>query len=636
VLPSCLRVSIPSLYALFVACIFICQLPAKAASANDIIGTTQLALAPTWIKLGRYEPSSASPSRWRSAIHSSDFFLHAEGRDNPALELDATLAAFGLPATGDVDRHAQCRFPARLLWLRANIPQHPSLRETVSCRAYQAWTRDNTISSVSVVFATGFFDSPASYFGHTLLKFNYRGEKTHTRLLDVSVNYGAIVEKDANPLTYIYKSLTGGYDGGFSHIQFYFHNHNYGEAELRDMWEYRLNLPQQDVDLIVAHAWEVLGKRYTYYFFRHNCAFRMAEVVEIVDGLSIIPRDAPWIIPQALVQSIGSARYKGAPVLDDAIYLPSRQSRFYEKFSALSRDEAAILRRLATREYGFAHAEFASLDTPAKQAILDALLDYYQFVGHPMDKAAAKVRASHAAALSMRFALPPGERLIASQKPTSPHFGRRPGLLQVGFAHVANAESRVALRYRGAYYDQLDSDVGHVRNSALIMGDAEIHISSRRIIPMRVTLITADSVSPGLSGLKGDTSIATKFGLGAEQLRLFCQNCFALRANADYGMGKQLTDHLFVGGYIGAVLHGDRASQGWGFARASVDMIVRHGNHFSAKVGYEERQPAQKDLRRYAVTRVEARWAFRKNSDLRLLVAHDKVRTTTFSLGSYW
>jgi hypothetical protein len=159
----------------------------------------------------------------------------------------------------------------------------------IACPRFDGFIRNSEVESVSIIFATGFLGNPASYYGHALLKFNYTGTDSRSPLLDVSVNYGAILTGTDDPLTYMLKGVFGGYDGGFSHVHYYFHNHNYGENELRDLWEYRLDLPPEAVRLIVAHAWEVLGQRYTYYFFRRNCAFRMAEIVQVVDGVDITP-----------------------------------------------------------------------------------------------------------------------------------------------------------------------------------------------------------------------------------------------------------------------------------------------------------------------------------------------------------
>ncbi|MBL8523628.1 MAG: DUF4105 domain-containing protein, partial [Betaproteobacteria bacterium] len=229
-----------------------CLAMAQVAHASQPL--VDLAAEPTWIRLGHYEPDSSVSSGWQSAIHSSDFFLHADGRINPRLELEATLAAFAIPPANENEQHAQCRFPARWHWLRSKIGAHAAFAMPVKCNAFNAWTRSGNIESLSVVLASGYLGNPASYYGHTLLKFNFKGDQGQTRLMDISVNYGAIVEKNDGPFTYIAKSLSGGYDGGFSHIQFYFHNHNYGNIELRDLWEYKIDLPANEVDLIVAHA----------------------------------------------------------------------------------------------------------------------------------------------------------------------------------------------------------------------------------------------------------------------------------------------------------------------------------------------------------------------------------------------
>lgn len=40
---------------------------------------------------------------------------------------------------------------------------------------------------------------------------------------------------DENPVFYVFKGVFGGYEGGFSNTEYYHHNHNYGETELRDL-----------------------------------------------------------------------------------------------------------------------------------------------------------------------------------------------------------------------------------------------------------------------------------------------------------------------------------------------------------------------------------------------------------------
>ena len=206
-------------------------------------------------------------------------------------ELDETIRAFASPPKNNPNEHAQCRFRARYLWLDSKLDFDSYQIQDQQCPDFEQWSLNGTTTSISVIFATGYLGNPASYYGHTLLKLNSSEKNDRTSLEDVSVNYGAIVPPGEGPLPYILKGVFGGYSGGFSDIQYYFHNHNYGENELRDMWEYELNLSQQEVDLLVAHTWEVLGKEYTYYFLRQNCAYQMAKVLEIIEGVSVTPEN---------------------------------------------------------------------------------------------------------------------------------------------------------------------------------------------------------------------------------------------------------------------------------------------------------------------------------------------------------
>jgi hypothetical protein len=279
-----------------------------------------LADHPQWLKLVHYETGPYPGASLSSAVKSPEFFLAEDGKNSPVSELKATITALQMPALSP-DTHAACRFPARARWLSQQLGTELTMPTRISCPELEKWTRDNTVESVSIIYATGYLANPASYYGHTLLKFNFKDAQDHSDLMDESVNYGAIVGDGDNPVSYIFKGIFGGYDGGFSHINFYFHNHNYGENELRDLWEYQLTLSPQATQMVTEHAWEVLGKRYTYYFFRRNCAFRMAELIDVAGNDPMLQQWRPWTIPQSLIQSLSGTQINGQPLLADVKYL---------------------------------------------------------------------------------------------------------------------------------------------------------------------------------------------------------------------------------------------------------------------------------------------------------------------------
>lgn len=319
-------------YLLILSCFAL--VPFTAFGASDVrslideADKLNLARHPTWLKLLHYENTLLGQS---SAIVSDSFFLATDGKTNPQAELVSTLESFILP---DRSEHAICQFPARFLWLSTQLNFADGVVPSPNCVLFKEWSQDNEITSISVLFATGYLGNPASYFGHTLLKLNST-DKKKSELLDLTTNYGAIVPDNEDPISYIFKGIFGAYKGGFSQIEFYFHEQNYGELELRDIWEYELNLPKGDVNFIVAHLWELLGKKYTYYFFKENCAFRVAEVLELADGLDLLP-EIPWTFPQTTVSKLAENKVNGEQVIAQIIYHPSRQTGLYQKYDSLN------------------------------------------------------------------------------------------------------------------------------------------------------------------------------------------------------------------------------------------------------------------------------------------------------------
>lgn len=593
-----------------------------------------LATHPVWLELLHYEAPLIG--RARSAIHSEDFFLAATGRSNPLAELHATLRALREPGNSAKNQHAACRFPARALWLRRQLGAELVVAQA-DCPELDEWTRRDSLESVSVVFATGFLGNPASYYGHTLLKLNSPGDTGDTgdgQLLDSTVNYGAILEGRVDPLSYIVKGILGGYDGGFSQIEYYFHQHNYGETELRDLWEYQLDLPPEDVQLIALHAWEVLGKRYTYYFFRRNCAFRMAELLQLSDGVEVIPPNRGWTIPQSLIQRFDTQGLHGARIAATRYY-PSRQSRLYQRFEQLSNEDQAMLGAVIEAPATYDSVTFAERPIASQQAIVDTALDYYQFALRAEIDEPAVLNERYRIALARRYQLPPGSDSPATRMPSSPHGGRRPGWLQVSAIHNSELGVGGQIRARAAYYDALDAESGHVRNSALTMGDMTLRIDGSRLSLRQLRLIGIDNLNPGRTGLPGDRGRQWKLAVGAESLRLDCRECLVARGEADIGLATTFSNELALAGFVGGAVQNDRLDYGYGFGRIGARSVLHHGL-WSAASSYEWRVPVGGRRSPYSAVDIEVRRKLGANRDWRLRLEQNGGRQLGVGLGWYW
>lgn len=604
---------------------------------------TALAADTGWIKLLHYEDDTRSRTGWRSAVHSTSFFLDpTHGPTDPLAELRATLQAIQAPSsTTPEDQHAQCVFPARTMWLRRQLGDTLSLPQA-ACPRWLAWAGQQQIESVSLVLASGFLGNPASYYGHTLLKFNTATSRRQTALQDPSVSYGVIENGTDDPLTYIVKGIFGGYDGGFSDIAYYFHRNQYGEIELRDLWEYELDLSPDEVHFVAAHAWEVLDRRYQYFFFRRNCAYRMAEIVQIVDGVNITPESRPWTIPQATLQTAATqTRANGRPLLKAVRYAPSRQSSFFASYKALNAREADVFFELVDSAPAFRASPYLSLPVASQRAVVDAAIDYHQFIADTGQRAAGKLHPVYATALAERYRLPPAPKTATPIAPEPPHVGRQPGWLQVGWLDSTRQGQSAFLRVRAAYYDPLDSDQGHIPFSGLTMGDLRLRTKGQGLQVDQLDLIIINSANPGVTGLMGDRGQVWQLKAGAEPVKPGCEDCLAARVQGDLGMGRRMGRGLFASVRAGGALQGERMAQGIGFAKAGAGLIWRPHGDWGVRVDVESRWPlGGTQAARYTVTKAEWRHALDKSLDLR--VRHESSTgagggaRTLIGVGAYW
>ncbi len=614
------------LVGLFLSCLCI-----PAILAKDI---DNLAASNGWKKLLHHNSSVTTGAASVSKILSEEFFLSPNGSSDPAAELRATLVAMLEPVSAP-DSHARCRFPARAAWLQKNGIELPSFNFLISCPAYQKWIREGQITSLSIVLASGYLGNPASFYGHTLLKFNRGGERS-SALLDETLNYGAIVDKTDGPIAYVLKGVFGGYEAGFSHIDFYFHEHNYGNVELRNLWEYRLNLTKDEVDFVIAHAWEVLGKKYTYYFFRENCAYRMAELIEIVDGLEIIPPNRPYTVPQSLIMQINEVNRNGQPLVSKVIFHPSRQSRFYQRYQQLDQQEKRLLADLVTSEGVRQSAMFDSLPPESKARVLEILLDYYRMLNADAQKLDPLIEEKYADALRRRFQAGPGRVFEELEAPAPPHDSRHPSWLQIGYLHNSNWGAATTLRIRPAYYDLLDSGPAHVRNSTLSMGDVQLLLKNGQLYLYRLDLIKIESVNPGVSGLPGDRGLAWNIRFGGEQATQSCFDCFSLKAQADVGIGRTLAQKFFVGLYVGAIVQQSIREQPIFQSRISSTFVAHLSQDFTFSANLEKRTAFHGRYESPILGRAEMRKSVGRNEDIRIGVEFGNATSAFVGVGLYW
>ena len=588
----------------------------------------------TWKKLIKLEGDSFTKNS-NFAIHSQNFYFSDLVTLTPKSELIKTLTAFLSKKTfSNINENPQCRFPARYVWLKSKFDL--SDVKPVICQNFLDWSMLASTKSLSLIFATGYLGNPASYYGHTLLKLNST-KNTKLNLLETSVNFGADVPVNEDPISYIIKGVIGGYDASFTHSKFYFHTQNYLENELRDMWEYKLNLSQDDYYFLVAHIWELIEQNYTYYFFDENCVFRMYELFTLLDDIKLPSINTPWVIPQEVIRAINLATYKNYPLVKKVKYIPSRQAKFYNKFWQLDSREKIIVEKISINDGQLQLLRNKNLSENSKFKILSVLLDYYQYLMAVDKENLIEYKKSYTKALTYRYQLPAGKAKFTKKKLKAPHSARPSSYIQITAVHNRELGNGMIFKLRPAYYDQLDAESGHVKNGALKMGELDLEYISSQLAIRNLSLFDITSVKNEASGLLHDGYDSWKLYLGIQKQDDKCISCSDFTFKASKGLAIPINKtNTTIGAYIGGALVENYNNRGRVYILSNLTLSQSVNNNWNFLIDLEARKYLENEKVSKFNFRTETRYKFKLNNDYLDLRFSISKNETLLSLGYYW
>ena len=509
----------------------------------------ELAEKEFWLQVLHYKKNRIG-SGYTSDVKNHSFFLSVEGHRDPKAELEENIKQFSLPLTKEnAEKNAICRFPARYKWIAKELKWDIRSTDFKLCKKYFNWTLNGKITSISVVFATGYFANPASYFGHPLIKFN--SSSKNGKLLDVSVNYGAMTPENENPIIYIFKGLFGGYEATFSNSQFFYHHHSYTESELRDLWEYELNLNPEAVEIIVDHSWEMLGMQIPYLFLSDNCAYRMSELLELAIPIELVPKPRPYAIPNTLFYNLGNfANEKGEKLYTKVTKIPSRQERMTRRFFSLNeKDREVVVKIVNSKNSQFSLEKLSEFPEDERIKIVETMIEYYSFqIAKNKEDQSLKERKK--SLILARLQLPKKERIsetiLNAHEDPSPHEGRSAFALKVENVNSKYLGMGQQLEIRFALYDFLTMDRTHPKNTSLEIVKLKLAYWRQEIELRNVDLFSVTHLNTSKTNLPGDGGMAWSVKVGLWPQTIFCRNCSVFGLRGAIGYGYELNPNLIV------------------------------------------------------------------------------------------
>lgn len=423
-----------------------------------------------------------------SRIDDPKFFLSTTGRSDPREELAATLRSFFIASPED-GSHSSCRFPARFDWLAKRLSLDSAQLPAFTCSERDAALAAVEGHSAVLVFPVGHINSPASMFGHTLIRLDGAGASS---LLSYAANYAATAD-DTNGFVYAWKGLFGQYKGYYSLLPYYLKVKEYSDLEHRDMWEYPLKLSREEVGTMLKHLWELQGIHSSYFFLDENCSFNLLFLIEAArPELRLTDKTGVFVLP---TQTIRILLETG--ILEEPRYRPSQGTRIGKMLSLMREDRQKAAFRLA---HGARDMETVLTRFPPDEqvTILDLAAEYVQIRFARKELAKEEYSRLYLQLLRERSRLgtTPGEAYSVVE-PSRPETGHGTTKAAAG-AGIRRGKGFAELELQPEFHTLLDPDHGYLRGAQIKFFDTALRyfFSTDQLRLEKLHLLDIVSVAP--------------------------------------------------------------------------------------------------------------------------------------------
>ncbi|WP_310442178.1 DUF4105 domain-containing protein [Sulfurimonas sp.] len=442
-----------------------------------------------------------------SQIDDKRFFLALNGKTNAKNELNATIDALLNETTFD-DNSTACRFPARKAWLQEQL--NITKFADVNCTEYDKVLKRLNPKSATLVFPAAHINSPASMFGHTFLRIN---SAYNSKLLSYAVNYAADADPNKeNGALFAIKGLFGGYYGKYSLLPYYDKLKEYRDSEQRDVWEYDLDLSEEEVLRMVRHIWELNETHSSYYFFTENCSYNMLWFLEAArPGLDLRKYFNFQVIPLETAHATKSEK-----IISSTFYRPSKRTILLKYEELINKEYIRLPIMLANSAINVTDIiNREKIDIQQKMYILETSIELLEYnFSKSKIKKEEYLKLFHAISKA-RAALGQGN-IIDIKTPPNPIESHQAIKTSIG-GGFREGNSIGFLGLRPAYHDLEDSSYGFLRGTQIEFLNLELSYSQNKLDVENATILSIVSLAQR-SEFFENLSWRTKFGWDRDSL----------------------------------------------------------------------------------------------------------------------
>jgi len=323
--------------------------------------------------------------------------------------------------------------------------------------------------------------------------------------------------------------LFGGYTASFTSKKHYLQDRVYSGTESRDMWAYELALSDDQSALMRRHLWELSDQPFKYFFLNKNCAYRVAELLELVLEDEFIHKTDISYAPIKLFNRLRDTETNLAKsVVADVQFIPSHKRQNFHAFKNLpvsdARDANAVLSRGEVTESAFSTAS------------LDFLLDHLDYKLQSQPQEASFKTLKHQVLTERLKKIEISQSKLIPQALTPPGDGPRPSTLRINYSE--NGNHRLAIS--PFEFGLTDLNRGSLVDSSFTVLSLELERQQSDLKFSRLTLLDISSYSANDIKIHGESSFAWRGGAAIVD-RPGCEsNCIDALFNGGFGLSKPI------------------------------------------------------------------------------------------------
>lgn len=467
--------------------------PSSLSTLVEAADRLALHKMPMWSALLHYHSTFGGV---KSQVDSPWFFQSERGKTDSRAELHATLAAlFSTAAKAPLRINAYCRFVARRDWLAEQLGDTSELIPAQSCPEFDQYKQYLNAETLTLVFPTSHPNSPASAFGHTLLRVDQPGQAQDEKLLNMSINFAAEVPPGVSPLAYTFGGIGGRFPGTFRLLPYHIKLREYRQIDNRDTWEYALKLDQAQVDLVLRHTYEMLIAEFDYFFFSENCSYHLLGLLDVAFASNPMAQEFSfWTIPVDTIKVL-----EARDLIDSETFVPSSVRTLKQRELNLTASERQLALKTLNEGLVSISDDLDALPPERAALVLDTVGDYNRYIRLKDDNSASGLSATERALLSRRSKL--GLRTdspVVLAPDFAPQLGHDTSRVSFGTATIDGNNTRFEISYRAAYHDMRDPSTSFGTRAAIELLKVSVARDSLdgEAFLRRVTLLSIDSIEP--------------------------------------------------------------------------------------------------------------------------------------------